>query len=151
MEMNAITSVQVMLMEHRLCLKQRSSISPEQLIQNIQKEHLKSYSKYLINFSNFYSTHSDENKTFSEEIYQLAQNNGLIYKKEIEQFFDSEKLMFLSDRFIKGICPQCGAEDQYGDSCGVCGATYSPQDLVKPKSTLTNTASHIKKTEHIFF
>ena len=85
-------------------------ISPEQLIQNIQKEHLKSYSKYLINFSNFYSTHSDENKTFSEEIYQLAQNNGLIYKKEIEQFFDSEKLMFLSDRFIKGICPQCGAE-----------------------------------------
>ena len=77
MEMNAITSVQVMLMEHRLCLKQRKlGISPEQLIQNIQKEHLKSYSKYLINFSNFYSTHSDENKTFSEEIYQLAQNNG---------------------------------------------------------------------------
>ena len=126
-------------------------ISPEQLIQNIQKEHLKSYSKYLINFSNFYSTHSDENKTFSEEIYQLAQNNGLIYKKEIEQFFDSEKLMFLSDRFIKGICPQCGAEDQYGDSCGVCGATYSPQDLVKPKSTLTNTAPILKTTEHIFF
>ena len=126
-------------------------ISPEQHIQNIQKEHLKSYSKYLINFSNFYSTHSDENKTFSEEIYQLAQNNGLIYKKEIEQFFDSEKLMFLSDRFIKGICPQCGAEDQYGDSCGACGATYSPQDLVKPKSTLTNTDPILKTTEHIFF
>ena len=126
-------------------------IEPEELIKRTREEHIKSYSKFNINFDNFYTTHSDENKKYAEDIYKKCKEAKLIFKKEIEQFFDSEEGLFLSDRFIKGTCPKCSAEDQYGDGCSVCGTTYSPDDLVNPVSSLSNSELTKKKTEHVFF
>ena len=126
-------------------------IESEELIKQTREEHIKSYSKFNINFDNFYTTHSDENKKYAEDIYQKCKEANLIFKKEIEQFYDSEEGLFLSDRFIKGTCPKCAAEDQYGDGCSVCGTTYSPDDLVNPVSSLSNSELTKKKTEHVFF
>ena len=126
-------------------------IESEELIKQTREEHIKSYSKFNINFDNFYTTHSDENKKYAEDIYQKCKEGNLIFKKEIEQFYDSEEGLFLSDRFIKGTCPKCAAEDQYGDGCSVCGTTYSPDDLVNPVSSLSNSELTKKKTEHVFF
>ena len=126
-------------------------VEPEELIKKTRQEHIKSYSRFNINFDNFYTTHSDENKEYAEYIYNKCKEANLIFKKEIEQFYDSEEGLFLSDRFIKGQCPKCGAEDQYGDGCSVCGTTYSPDDLINPFSSLSNSELIKKKTEHIFF
>ena len=126
-------------------------IESEELIKRTREEHINSYSKFNINFDNFYTTHSDENKKYAEDIYQKCKEGNLIFKKEIEQFYDSEEGLFLSDRFIKGTCPKCAAEDQYGDGCSVCGTTYSPDDLVNPVSSLSNSELTKKKTEHVFF
>ena len=126
-------------------------IDPEELIKRTREEHIKSYSRFNINFDNFYTTHSDENKKYAEDIYQKCKEGNLIFKKEIEQFYDSEEGLFLSDRFIKGTCPKCGAEDQYGDGCSVCGTTYTPDDLLNPVSSLSNSELTKKKTEHVFF
>ena len=126
-------------------------IDPEELIKRTREEHIKSYSRFNINFDNFYTTHSDENKKYAEEIYQKCKEGNLIFKKEIEQFYDSEEGLFLSDRFIKGTCPKCGAEDQYGDGCSVCGTTYTPDDLLNPVSSLSNSELTKKRTEHVFF
>ena len=126
-------------------------VEPEELIKKTREEHIKSYSRFNINFDNFYTTHSDENKEYAEYIYKKCKEANLIFKKEIEQFYDSEEGLFLSDRFIKGQCPKCGAEDQYGDGCSVCGTTYSPDDLINPFSSLSNSELIKKKTEHIFF
>ena len=126
-------------------------IDPEELIKRTREEHIKSYSRFNINFDNFYTTHSDENKKYAEDIYQKCKEGNLIFKKEIEQFYDSEEGLFLSDRFIKGTCPKCGTEDQYGDGCSVCGTTYTPDDLVNPVSSLSNSELTKKKTEHVFF
>ena len=126
-------------------------IDPEELIKRTREEHIKSYSRFSINFDNFYTTHSDENKKYAEDIYQKCKEGNLIFKKEIEQFYDSEEGLFLSDRFIKGTCPKCGAEDQYGDGCSVCGTTYTPDDLLNPVSSLSNSELTKKRTEHVFF
>ena len=126
-------------------------IDPEELIKRTREEHIKSYSRFNINFDNFYTTHSDENKKYAEDIYQKCKEGNLIFKKEIEQFYDSKEGLFLSDRFIKGTCPKCGAEDQYGDGCSVCGTTYTPDDLLNPVSSLSNSELTKKKTEHVFF
>ncbi len=126
-------------------------IDPEELIKRTREEHIKSYSRFNINFDNFYTTHSDENKKYAEDIYEKCKEGNLIFKKEIEQFYDSEEGLFLSDRFIKGTCPKCGAEDQYGDGCSVCGTTYTPDDLLNPVSSLSNSELTKKKTEHVFF
>ena len=126
-------------------------IEPEELIKRTREEHIRSYSKFNINFDNFYTTHSDENKKYAEDIYQKCKEGNLIFKKEIEQFYDSEEGLFLSDRFIKGTCPKCGAEDQYGDGCSVCGTTYTPDDLLNPVSSLSNSELTKKRTEHVFF
>ncbi len=126
-------------------------IDPEELIKRTREEHIKSYSRFNINFDNFYTTHSDENKKYAEDIYQKCKEENLIFKKEIEQFYDSEEGLFLSDRFIKGTCPKCGAEDQYGDGCSVCGTTYTPDDLLNPVSSLSNSELTKKRTEHVFF
>ena len=126
-------------------------IDPEELIKRTREEHIKSYSRFNINFDNFYTTHSDENKKYAEDIYQKCKEGNLIFKKEIEQFYDSEEGLFLSDRFIKGTCPKCGAEDQYGDGCSVCGTTYTPDDLLNPVSSLSNSELTKKRTEHVFF
>ena len=126
-------------------------IKPEELISDVYKDHKSSYELYGINFANFYSTHSDENRKYSEYIYECAKKNNLISKANIEQYYDEKEEMFLSDRFIKGTCPKCGAEDQYGDNCGVCGASYNVLDVKKPISIISNTVPIKKESEHIFF
>jgi len=126
-------------------------IKPEELISDVYKDHKSSYELYGINFANFYSTHSDENRKYSEYIYECAKNNNLISKANVEQYYDEKEEMFLSDRFIKGTCPKCGAEDQNGDNCGVCGASYNVLDVKKPISIISNTVPIKKESEHIFF
>ena len=126
-------------------------VKPEQLIADVYKDHESTYKLFDINFANFYSTHSDENKKFSEYIYECAKNNNLISKSSIEQYYDEKEKIFLSDRYIKGTCPKCGAEDQYGDNCGVCGASYNVLDVKNPLSILSNSTPIKKKSEHIFF
>ena len=112
-------------MAHQSCLKRKKlGISPEELIKDVLKDHKSTYDLYGIKFTNFYTTHSDENKKYSEYIYNEAKNNNLISKEKIEQLFDENEEMFLSDRFIKGSCPKCNEPEQYGDNCGVCGASY---------------------------
>ena len=126
-------------------------ITPEKLIEDVYQDHKSTYELYDINFANFYSTHSDENKKYSEFIYKCAKENKLISKSVVEQYFDETEKMFLSDRFIKGTCPKCGAENQHGDNCGVCGASYNVLDIKNPVSTISNTKPVKKESEHIFF
>ena len=126
-------------------------ISPEKLISNIYEDHKKTYDVYGINFANFYTTHSDENRKFSEYIYLEAKKNNLISKETIEQLYDENEKMFLSDRFIKGSCPKCGAEDQHGDNCSVCGASYDVLEIKDPISIVSGTTPTKRKSEHIFF
>ncbi len=126
-------------------------ITPEELIEKTYDEHVKDFEDFQIEFDNFHTTHSDENKEISQKIYQSLRDKGNIVNKEIEQFYDNEAKMFLPDRFIRGECPKCGAKDQYGDSCEECGATYSPTDVKNPISTVSNTIPVTKKTEHVFF
>ena len=126
-------------------------ITPEKLIEDVYQDHKSTYELYDINFANFYSTHSDENKKYSEFIYKCAKENKLISKSVVEQYFDETEKMFLSDRFIKGACPKCGAENQHGDNCGVCGASYNVLEIENPVSTISNTKPVKKESEHIFF
>ena len=126
-------------------------ITPEKLIEDVYQDHKSTYELYDINFANFYSTHSDENKKYSEFIYKCAKESKLISKSVVEQYFDETEKMFLSDRFIKGTCPKCGAENQHGDNCGVCGASYNVLEIENPVSTISNTKPVKKESEHIFF
>ena len=126
-------------------------ITPEKLIEDVYQDHKSTYELYDINFANFYSTHSDENKKYSEFIYKCAKENKLISKSVVEQYFDETEKMFLSDRFIKGTCPKCGAENQHGDNCGVCGASYNVLEIENPVSTISNTKPVKKESDHIFF
>ena len=126
-------------------------ITPENLIADVYKDHLDTYKKYNINFANFHSTHSDENKDLSEFIYNKAKSKKLISKSIIKQLFDEEEDMFLSDRFVKGTCPKCGSEEEYGDNCSKCGATYNVLEIKDPISTITNSEPITKESEHIFF
>tara|TARA_B110000977_G_scaffold30156_1_gene39549 strand:+ start:1135 stop:2796 length:1662 start_codon:yes stop_codon:yes gene_type:complete len=130
---------------------EKEGISPEQLVENVHKEHSADFSDFNISFDNFYSTNSIENKNLSEALYNSLVGNNKIEAKEIEQFYDDKKNMFLPDRFIKGTCPKCKANDQYGDSCESCGTTYSPTDLIDAYSVLTGSKPVKKKTEHYFF
>ena len=127
------------------------NITPEKLINDVYKDHKETYDLYGINFTNFYSTHSDENKKFSEEIYIEAKKNDLITKEIVKQLFDEKEQMFLSDRFVKGSCPKCGAPDQHGDNCSVCGASYDVLEIKDPISILSNSKPIKKDSEHIFF
>ena len=126
-------------------------IKPEELIQKTYQEHVKDFEDFGIKFDNYYTTHSEENRKYSEFIYNSLKDNGDIKSQEIEQFYDESAKMFLPDRYIKGICPKCGAKDQYGDACEECGATYSPTELKNPISIISNTKPSTKKTEHFFF
>ena len=130
---------------------EKENISPEQLVENVHKEHSKDFLDFNVSFDCFYSTHSDENKKLSESIYKSLVKSNKISKKEIEQFYDSQKKMFLPDRFIIGDCPKCRAKDQYGDGCEKCGAIYNPTDLINPISALSKTKPERKKTDHYFF
>ena len=126
-------------------------IKPEDLVKRISKEQYNDLNDFGVNFDNFYSTHSPENKKLAEDIYKTLKKNDHIYTKEIEQAYDEEKKMFLPDRFIKGVCPKCKSEDQYGDACENCGATYNPNELIDPFSTLSSSKPVWKKSKHYFF
>jgi methionyl-tRNA synthetase len=126
-------------------------LTPEQLIERVWKEHKRDFDNFSVGFDNYYSTHSPENRALCEEIYGKLEQGGLITKRPVEQFYDPVKAMFLPDRFIKGECPKCGAKDQYGDSCEVCGATYSPTELKNPYSTVSGAEPVRKSSEHHFF
>ena len=126
-------------------------ISPEQLIADVRAEHEKDFSGFLIGFDHYHSTHSEENRHYSELIYTRVRDLGFIKTKEITQAFDPEKNLFLADRYIKGSCPKCKAEDQYGDNCEACGATYSPMDLIDPVSVISGAKPISKASEHYFF
>ena len=134
-----------------MLMAEQEKISPEELVKKIHKEHSKDFEEFHVNFDNFYLTNSSENKELSEDIYKALFKNNKILEKEIEQFYDPNKKMFLPDRFIKGECPKCKAKDQYGDSCEVCGSTYNPTDLINPYSVLTGASPIKKKTKHYFF
>lgn len=130
---------------------QQDKISPEQLISAIHVEHLRDYGEFSIDFDNFHSTHSDENRELSELIYLRNKEAGHIERRQIEQAYDPVEGMFLPDRYIKGECPRCGAADQYGDNCEACGATYSPNDLKNPVSVLSGATPERRESEHLFF
>ena len=126
-------------------------ITPEQLVTRIGEEHKRDWADFRISFDHWHSTHSPENRELAEMFYKKLDANNLIVKKTIEQFYDPVKGMFLPDRYIKGECPKCGAKDQYGDSCEVCGAVYAPTELKNPYSALTGAKPVMKQSEHHFF
>lgn len=126
-------------------------ITPEQLIADVQKSHYADFCGFNISFDNYHSTHSEENRELSEMIYGKLKQNGFIKSRIISQLFDPEKGMFLPDRFVKGTCPKCKAAEQYGDNCEVCAATYSPTELINPRSTVSGATPVMKESEHFFF
>ena len=126
-------------------------IDPEELIAEVSKRHQADFKDFNIEFSQFHSTHSDENRYFSELIYSRLKESGFIKTRVISQAFDPEKEMFLPDRFIKGECPKCGVDDQYGDNCEVCGATYSTTELKNARSVVSGAVPVEKDSEHYFF
>ena len=130
---------------------QKQGITPEEMITKTHAEHLADFTGFGISYDNYYSTHSPENKQFSEQIYLTLKANGKITSKNINQLFDPEKQMFLPDRFVKGECPKCHTKDQYGDNCESCGATYSPTELINPYSAVSGATPIMKETEHFFF
>jgi len=130
---------------------EKEGLSSEQLIARVNAEHQSDFSNFLIEFDNYHSTHSPENKALSEHIYTVCQANGKIASRSITQAFDPEKQLFLADRFIKGTCPKCKTEDQYGDNCEACGATYTPMELINPKSAISGATPIEKASEHFFF
>jgi len=130
---------------------QQMGIAPEEMIAQVQKEHEKDFADFNIQFDNFHSTHSEENRELASEIYVKLRDSGYIKTKTISQLFDPEKSMFLPDRFVKGTCPKCKSEDQYGDNCDNCGATYSTTDLLNPYSAVSGATPVMKETEHFFF
>ena len=126
-------------------------ITPEQLITQMNEQHQADFADFLIAFDNYYSTHSEENRQISEDIYRRLDANGHIKRRTITQLFDPEKKLFLADRYIKGTCPKCGALDQYGDNCEVCGSTYSPSELIESRSVISGATPIEKDSEHFFF
>ena len=129
----------------------QENITPETLIARMSDEHQADFAGFEVAFDNYYSTHSGENRAFAEGIYLALREAGHISRRTISQFFDPEKEMFLPDRFIKGDCPRCGAEDQYGDNCEVCGATYDAGELKNPRSVVSGATPVKKDSEHYFF
>lgn len=130
---------------------EKQGITPEQLIENVSVEHQRDFADFLIHFDNFHSTHSAENRELSEHIYTILDNNGHINRRSIKQLFDPEKNLFLADRYITGTCPKCKTEDQYGDNCEACGSTYSPSELINPRSSISGATPVEKESEHFFF
>lgn len=126
-------------------------ITPEEMIANVEKEHQADFAGFDISYDNYYRTNSPENKEFLHSIYGVLKDKGFIKIKKISQLFDPEKGMFLPDRFVKGTCPKCKAKDQYGDNCEVCGATYSPTELIEPYSAISGATPILKDSEHYFF
>ena len=130
---------------------QKDGITPEELIARVHGEHSRDFAGFHVGFDNFYTTHSDETRDCANEIYARLQKGGLIEKRSIEQYYDPQKQMFLPDRFIKGECPKCHAKDQYGDNCEVCGAAYTPNELIEPYSAISGAKPELRNSDHYFF
>jgi len=126
-------------------------IAPEVLVERYRAEHQRDFAEFHIAFDNYYSTDSDENRELVELIYKRLEDGGLIARRTIQQAYDEEAGMFLPDRFLRGTCPKCGAEDQYGDNCEVCSSTYSTSELINPRSILSDSTPVQKDSEHLFF
>ena len=129
----------------------REDISPQELIDRVNTDHQRDFADFHVDFDQFYSTHSPENKTLCQDIYTKLKDNGHIVTETIKQAYDEQEGMFLPDRFVKGSCPKCKAEDQYGDNCEACGATYDPTDLINPISVLSGKPPIERDSEHFFF
>lgn len=130
---------------------EKEGVTNEQLIDAVKAEHSTDFADFLVAFDNFHSTHSQENRELSREIYLRLREAGHISTRSVTQYFDPEKQMFLADRFIKGTCPKCGTPDQYGDNCEKCGATYDPTDLKDPKSAISGATPVLRDSKHFFF
>lgn len=130
---------------------QANGVTPEAQIANVKASHETDFAGFLVNFDNYYSTHSPENEQLSQLIYTRLDEKGHISTKDVEQLFDPEKGLFLADRFVKGECPKCSAKDQYGDNCEVCGTTYNATELKNPYSTLSGATPILKSSTHYFF
>jgi len=130
---------------------QELGVTPEEMINGVREEHMSDFADFHISFDNYHSTHSTENETFAHEIYNRLHAKGHIKTKVISQLYDPEKGMFLPDRFVKGTCPKCKAEDQNGDSCDECGATYSTTEVLNPRSVVSGATPVFKDSEHYFF
>ncbi len=130
---------------------QSEGIRPEDLIARVAEEHKADYRDFLIGHDQFHSTHSPENRYFTDSMFERLQAAGHITRRSVRQAYDEQAGMFLPDRYVRGTCPTCKAADQYGDSCEVCGATYTPADLIEPRSTISNTAPVWRESEHLFF
>ena len=135
-----------------IMLKARElGVSPEELTTRISEEFVKDFHEFGVNFDNYYTTHSPENESLVIEIFDALSKSGDIYTRTIEQAYDEKEAIFLPDRFVRGICPRCKSEDQYGDACEVCGATYTPADLIDPVSVLSGTTPVKRESVHYFF
>ena len=130
---------------------QQEGITPEELIAKTQKEHEQDFAEFLVDFDNFHSTHSEENKHFSTSIFKALKDNDYISTKTVTDLYDPIEKVFLPDRFVRGTCPKCKTEDQYGDNCEACGSTYTPADLINPKSALSGAEPIQKENLHYFF
>ena len=130
---------------------EEEGISPEELIEQVRVSHEEDFKAFNISHNNYHTTHSEENRYYSETIFKRLKEEGLIEEKEIEQLYDTEKGLFLSDRYVKGTCPSCKSENQYGDNCEVCSSAYSAVDLIDPLSVITKTTPKLKKSTHLFF
>jgi methionyl-tRNA synthetase len=129
----------------------QDGITPEALVAAWATEHQRDYAGFQIAFDHFHSTHSEENRRYSAQMYEALKQRGSIARRVVRQAYDEKAGMFLPDRFVRGTCPRCGTADQYGDSCENCGATYSPEDLKDAISTVTGTRPVLRESEHLFF
>ncbi len=130
---------------------EEEGITPQELIERVWVEHKRDFDNFLISFDNYYTTHSPENRHYAELIYSRLKENGHINRRTIQQLYDPEKQMFLPDRLVKGTCPVCHAEDQYGDNCESCGSTYSSSDLINPVSAVSGAVPQMRESEQLFF
>jgi methionyl-tRNA synthetase len=126
-------------------------ISAEELIDQVRIDHIEDFKDFLVQHDNYHSTHSPENEHYSALIYERLKDAGYIFTKEVEQLYDPEKQLFLADRYVKGTCPQCGIDDQYGDNCEACGATYDATELGEPRSLLSGAGPTLQSSTHHFF
>ncbi|MBY5969806.1 methionine--tRNA ligase [Halomonas denitrificans] len=130
---------------------EQEGISAEALIDRVSREHQQDFARFGVAFDNYHSTHSEENRSFSELIYTRLRDKGHIATRDIEQMYDPVKGLFLADRFIKGTCPKCHTADQYGDNCEACGATYTPAELIDPVSAISGATPEVRSSTHYFF
>ncbi|MYE84634.1 MAG: methionine--tRNA ligase, partial [Gammaproteobacteria bacterium] len=130
---------------------EQAGVSPEDLIEGVRQEHVQDLTGFGIEYDNYHSTHSEENRALSELIFNRLHERGSIFTRDVAQLYDPERGLFLADRFVKGDCPRCGAADQYGDNCDACGATYDATELGRPRSLVSGAEPQVRQSEHYFF